>query len=320
MPNPARMAQWALHGAGVAGTGEARESFLEDHAMTSLRAMIVPAALVLATAAAGEDKKAEPIPTPIPPAKVEPPPPGEPVQTSIEGLQEVKTESGLKYWDIKVGEGPSPTASDKVQVHYSGWLADGGKLFDSSVQRGQPATFGLNQVIKGWTEGLSTMKVGGKRRLEVPPALGYGDKGRPPKIPGNATLIFEVELLKVYETPKQTSVEGITPVTTPSGLKYWDIKVGDGPTPSPGARVTVHYSGWRTDGYLFDSSVQRGQPATFGLNQVIKGWTEGVGSMKVGGKRRLEIPPDLGYGDKGQGRDIPPGATLIFEVELIKIE
>lgn len=107
--------------------------------------------------------------------------------------------------------------------------------------------------------------------------------------------------------------------TTPSGLKYAEIKEGTGPMPAgSSASVTVHYSGWLVDGTKFDSSVDRGQPATFPLNGVIAGWTEGVGSMKVGGKRKLLIPFALAYGAAGRGPTIPPKATLIFDVELLK--
>ena len=108
--------------------------------------------------------------------------------------------------------------------------------------------------------------------------------------------------------------------TTPSGLKYFDMKVGDGPSPASAATtVKVHYSGWLLDGTKFDSSVDRGQPIDFPLNGVIKGWTEGVGSMKVGGKRKLMIPYALAYGASGRPPVIPPKAMLVFDVELIAI-
>ena len=106
-------------------------------------------------------------------------------------------------------------------------------------------------------------------------------------------------------------------VARPDGMKVWDVKVGTGAAVKPGATVTVHYTGWLLNGTVFDSSKKRGQTISFGLHQVIKGWTEGVPGMMPGGVRLLLIPSDMAYGDRGSPGSIPPKATLVFEIELV---
>ena len=119
----------------------------------------------------------------------------------------------------------------------------------------------------------------------------------------------------------QEELENDNAVTTPSGLQYTDSAEGDGDTAEAGNRVSVHYTGWLSDGTKFDSSLDRNQPFAFnlGAGQVIAGWDEGVRGMKAGGKRKLTIPSDLGYGAAGAGGVIPPDATLVFEVELLEV-
>ena len=135
--------------------------------------------------------------------------------------------------------------------------------------------------------------------------------------------------LAASETPAKAAPAAATPaaaakektVTTASGLKYEDLTVGEGAEAKSGDRVSVHYTGWLENGTKFDSSVDRGRAFDFplGAGRVIKGWDQGVAGMKVGGKRKLTIPPALGYGERGAGGVIPPNATLVFEVELLKI-
>lgn len=368
-----------------------------------------------------------------------------PIDVKAAPSDALTTASGLASKVLAPGKGQEyPSAADTVTVHYSGWTTDG-RLFDSSVKRGQPSRFPLGGVIAGWTEGVQLMVEGERRRFWIPAGLAYGENpggGRP-----GGMLVFDIELLSIQKAPKppaltapkeaqalgngvrlqtvckgegtlqpkpsdtvtvrlalwssegellqsteqqggpaevslaqlrigglseaiQTMVpgdqsvvwipaevafgsdgpaaapegglvvqvelvsfeEGIPAPATPedvaaapadalqtaSGLAHKLLVKGTGTVhPKASDTVTVHYSGWTTDGELFDSSVSRGEPASFGLKQVIRGWTEGVQLMVEGEKRRFWIPARLAYGENPGGG--APGGMLVFDVELLEI-
>jgi FKBP-type peptidyl-prolyl cis-trans isomerase len=357
--------------------------------------------------------------------------PETPADVAAAPADAVKTKTGLASKVLKPGTGDKkPTAADTVTVHYSGWTTDG-KMFDSSVSRGQPASFPLGQVIAGWTEGLQLMVVGEKRRFWIPEGLAYGPAVEGSGRPGGM-LCFDVELIGIKEiakppadakktaggvaykiskegagekptekqvitfhfvaktmdgetvqdshgepapptvpldklpkelaelfmdmkageqrqcwlpesrapggfiaadlelisfkvappapeVPKDVAAAPADTVKTASGIAHKVLTAGNGKDhPKATDTVKVHYSGWTTDGKMFDSSVTRGEPTQFMLNGVIKGWTEGVQLMVVGEKRRFWIPAELAYGPAVPGSD-RPGGMLVFDIELLDI-
>ncbi len=225
------------------------------------------------------------------------------------------TASGLASKVITPGTGTEhPTLQDKVKVHYSGWTTDG-KLFDSSVERGKPIVFGLDRVIAGWSEGVQLMVKGEKRRLWIPAKLAY--EGKPDRPQG--MLVFDVELLDILHVPQAPPDVAAPPAdvqTSESGLAWKVLTPGTGDRHvSKSGAVRVHYTGWTTDGKMFDSSIAKGAPAFFELQKVIPGWTEGLQLMTEGETRRFWIPKKLAY----RGLPDKPEGMLVFDIQLLEI-
>ena len=251
------------------------------------------------------------------------------------------TESGLKYRIRRKSDGKKMTPLSLVTLHYRGWLDDG-EIFDTTYGTGGTPIqvtvgSGVTGTNRGWAEGIQLIGEGGMIELEIPSDLGYGSRGQPPAIPGNATLHFIMELVKVgddvqphdhkREGPESPGGEshplddkmsdGFT--ATASGLKYKVTKESKGRKPNVASTVKVHYRGTLTNGTVFDESYKRGKPIEFPLSGVIAGWTEGLQLIGEGGTIELLIPGKLGYPD-GQPPTIPPNATLHFTVELLEVK
>lgn len=251
----------------------------------------------------------------------------------------VTTKTGLRYIDEKNGQGKAAEMGDMVTLHLSIWIVkDSSNLFGdwskdstkttflvgTSKETNQPVKImlGSGQFIKGSDEGIAGMKPGGVRTIVIPSKLAYGPTGAGP-VPPNTDIRLQIELLdaKVVPAVKPWDYDSTKIQTTASGLKYVILQEGTGVLPDSNDIVVVHYSGFFLDGRKFDSSVERGEPLTVPLGQrrVIPGWEEGLSLLKKGTKAKLIVPPALAYGDRGMGA-IPPGSTLIFDIEVIDIK
>ncbi|GHA79597.1 FKBP-type peptidyl-prolyl cis-trans isomerase [Streptomyces termitum] len=248
----------------------------------------------------------------------------------------------LKVNVISEGDGPVTKDGDALQVNYLGQTWDSTTPFDNSFDKKEPftLTLGAGQVIKGWDQGLKGQKVGSRVEIGIPPELGYGEQGSPPSIKGGATLVFVVDILKATTVPKSaegtevpqtdaklpkvgTNTDGKAPSLTvpkndpPKALVSNYVIEGKGEAVKATDTLTVQYQGvlWK-DGKKFDSSYDRGAPATFQLAGVIQGWSKGLEGKKVGSRVLLVVPPADGYGDQAQG-PIPANSTLVFTVDIL---
>jgi peptidylprolyl isomerase len=247
------------------------------------------------------------------PATAPPPPPAD---VAAPPADAAKTSSGLASRMVAAGPGTGRVApTDVVTVHYTAWTPDG-RMFDSSKTRGTPSMFPLNRSLVGWRECVQLMTVGETRRCWLPENLAYqGQAGRP-----RGMVVFDIELLDARPAPNIAPPDVKGPPDdarrTASGLAYKVLKPGTGARkPAQWDSVTVHYTGWTTDGKMFDSSVARGMPATLKLEGVIRGWTEGMQLMVEGERTRFWIPQNLAYnGEAGS-----PRGMLVFDIDLIRI-
>ena len=250
----------------------------------------------------------------------------------------VKKESGLMFVDDTVGTGTVAKKGEFISIHFRAWIIKDSTDFFSDWSKDTTRTksrlgdsYSFNRPIKytlgpeggfvkGSTEGIEGMKVGGTRTIIIPSKLAYGETGFR-TIPPNSDIKLVVRLLTTHEKVEPWKVDSTKYKTTKSGLKYIVIEEGTGPVPDSGDIITLNYSGFLTDGKKFDSSVERGEPISYPykIQSMVAGWQEATAMMNKGSKYRLLIPPKLAYGERAMGK-IPANATLMFDVEMVDIK
>ncbi len=223
----------------------------------------------------------------------------------------------FSFTDILLGTGDVAGFGKRATINYIAWIFDGGQSDNKGqeVDRGDGLTFviGASQAIGGFDQGVAGMRVGGQRRLVIPPDLGFGANAAG-VIPADASLVADVTLVDVQQVTTDSAPFTVT-----------DLTVGDGLDAATGDRLLVAYGGWLYNesqpdnkGILFDASGTNGFPFTLGAGQVIPGWDEGLVGMRENGERRLIIPPERAYGATQRGL-IPPNATLLFDITLLTV-
>lgn len=243
---------------------------------------------------------------------------------SLDKIDFTTTRSGLKYYIFQHGSGPIAKDGDVIYAHYIGRLEDS-TVFENTYEKNYPLIFtlGIGQVIKGWEEGFAYLREGDKALFIVPSELGYGENVSG-NIPPNARLTFLVEVLHVIPSKKieAFSTSNKDTITTDSGLKYIIIDEGSGAVPQERDLVTVDYTGFLSNGKIFDSSVKRDKPFKFSMGdgKVLSTWEEGLKKIAEGGSIKLIIPPKLAYGAKGFKNIIPPNETITFDITLLKVK
>lgn len=235
------------------------------------------------------------------------------------------TQSGLKITELRDGDGARAMKGDEMAIIYKASFV-GGKTFDTQLDPESPYRFrlGVDKVMPGLYEGVQTMRPGAKRILVMPPELAYGKDGLPGTVPPNSWIRFEVELVAIKALPPAPdpwNEIGYDIFTAPSGLQFVDFVIGDGKAPTRESIVSVMYTAFLEDGVAFDTTYIRGLPMEFSLAEspLILGWLEGLLSMREGGRRKIIVPPHLGYGAEGYRDVVPPNATLIYDIELVEV-
>lgn len=237
----------------------------------------------------------------------------------------VKTvlENGLMIEDIVVGRGEPADSLSFVTLHYTGYLADS-TLFEARADDATPLTIQLTRqnVIEGWFWGIQGMRKGGIRSLTVPPHLAYGEVGIGGIIPKNATLRFVIELHETQRPPEPWEIDLSELESAGDGTRHVILESGRGKLPKQGDVLRLHYSGYLSDGRIFDSSVYRGEAyeVVAGSGILIPGWESTLMRMKAGERRTVFIPPNLAFGEDGLTGRIPPNDTLRFDIELLSVE